>query len=62
MIAKQYLSDKDRRISNVVFMGMGEPLLNEQAVYSACDLLLDDLAFKFTLAESPFNKDANFLA
>lgn len=45
MIAKQYLSDKDRRISNVVFMGMGEPLLNEQAVYSACDLLLDDLAF-----------------
>jgi hypothetical protein len=40
MIAKRYLSDKDRRISNVVFMGMGEPLLNEQAVYSACDLLL----------------------
>ncbi len=45
MIAKQYLNNKDKRISNVVFMGMGEPLLNEQAVYVACDLLLDDLAF-----------------
>lgn len=45
MIAKQYLSAKNKRISNVVFMGMGEPLLNEQAVYTACDLLLDDLAF-----------------
>ena len=45
IIAKRYLNDKDKRISNVVFMGMGEPLLNEQAVYSACDLLLDDLAF-----------------
>jgi 23S rRNA (adenine2503-C2)-methyltransferase len=31
MIAKQYLSDKDRRISNVVFMGMGEPLLTHHA-------------------------------
>ncbi len=45
MIAKQYLTDKGKRISNVVFMGMGEPLLNEKAVYVACDLLLDDLAF-----------------
>jgi 23S rRNA (adenine2503-C2)-methyltransferase len=45
MIAQQYLSDKGKRISNVVFMGMGEPLLNEKAVYDACDLLLDDWAF-----------------
>ncbi len=45
VIAKQYLNDKGKRISNVVFMGMGEPLLNEKAVYDACDLLLDDLAF-----------------
>lgn len=48
IIAKQYLNGKDRRISNVVFMGMGEPLLNEQAVYVVCDLLLDDLAFGFS--------------
>ena len=26
-------------------MGMGEPLLNESAVYDACELLLDDWAF-----------------
>lgn len=45
LIAKQYLYDKGKRISNVVFMGMGEPLLNERAVYKACDLLLDDWAF-----------------
>ncbi len=45
VIAQQYLSDKGKRISNVVFMGMGEPLLNEKAVYKACDLLLDDWAF-----------------
>lgn len=45
MIAKQYLQTKNQKISNVVFMGMGEPLLNEAAVYNACDLLLDDWAF-----------------
>jgi 23S rRNA (adenine2503-C2)-methyltransferase len=45
MVAQQYLNDKGKRISNVVFMGMGEPLLNEKAVYDACDLLLDDWAF-----------------
>ncbi|KAA0446004.1 MAG: 23S rRNA (adenine(2503)-C(2))-methyltransferase RlmN [Candidatus Thioglobus sp.] len=45
MMANLYLQDKGKRISNVVFMGMGEPLLNEKAVYPACDLLLDDLAF-----------------
>ncbi|MBE8189780.1 MAG: 23S rRNA (adenine(2503)-C(2))-methyltransferase RlmN [Candidatus Thioglobus sp.] len=45
LIAQSYLADKNQRISNVVFMGMGEPLLNEQAVYAACSLLLDDLAF-----------------
>ncbi|MEO1939217.1 23S rRNA (adenine(2503)-C(2))-methyltransferase RlmN [Candidatus Thioglobus sp.] len=45
VIANQYLNDKGKKISNVVFMGMGEPLLNEKAVYNACDLLLDDLAF-----------------
>ncbi len=45
VVAQQYLSNKGKRISNVVFMGMGEPLLNERAVYDACDLLLDDWAF-----------------
>ena len=33
------------RISNIVFMGMGEPLLNEQNVFRAVEILLDDLGF-----------------
>ena len=45
LIAQSYLKKKDKRVSNVVFMGMGEPLLNESAVYDACELLLDDWAF-----------------
>ena len=45
LIANLHLNPAGKRISNVVFMGMGEPLLNEEAVYSACDLLLDDLSF-----------------
>jgi len=45
LIAQTHLIQKDKRISNVVFMGMGEPLLNESPVYDACDILLDDLAF-----------------
>lgn len=45
LIAKKNLATEKRNISNVVFMGMGEPMLNEQAVYDACDLLVNDLAF-----------------
>ncbi len=33
------------RITNVVLMGMGEPLLNFDAVVSACELMTDDLAY-----------------
>ncbi len=32
-------------LTNIVFMGMGEPLLNFEAVMSACNLFMDDLAF-----------------
>mgnify|MGYP000388395121 CR=1 FL=1 len=35
----------DRVISNVVFMGMGEPLLNYDAVLGALRLMLDDNAY-----------------
>ena len=45
LIAKSHLIQKDQRLSNVVFMGMGEPLLNESPVYDACEILLDDWAF-----------------
>ena len=45
LIAQNYLKEINKRITNVVFMGMGEPLLNENPVYDACELLLDDWAF-----------------
>ena len=45
--ASRELADRgdDRGITNVVFMGMGEPLLNFQPVLDATDVLMDDLAF-----------------
>jgi 23S rRNA (adenine2503-C2)-methyltransferase len=46
MLARQELgADDAQRISNVVFMGMGEPLANLRAVSRAADILLDDLGF-----------------
>lgn len=38
-------SRNDRPITNVVMMGMGEPLLNFEAVVSAMQLMLDDSAY-----------------
>jgi 23S rRNA (adenine2503-C2)-methyltransferase len=35
----------ERIISNVVLMGMGEPLLNEEAVFNALDIMLDDYGY-----------------
>ncbi len=35
----------DRKITNVVFMGMGEPLMNFEPVVSAIELMRDDLAY-----------------
>lgn len=57
LIAKKEVNCQNKRLSNVVFMGMGEPLLNEEAVFSATDLLLDDRAYglsrrKVTLSTS----------
>ena len=45
IIAQSHMNKLNKRISNVVFMGMGEPLLNEGPVYDTCNLLLDDWAF-----------------
>ena len=46
-MAKKYLAqnDPEKKITNIVFMGMGEPLLNFKPVTAAVDLLLDDLAY-----------------
>lgn len=46
--ASQALGDArngERRITNIVLMGMGEPLLNFANVVKATDLMQDDLAF-----------------
>jgi len=48
IIGQVWLADRrtgDRRISNVVFMGMGEPLLNLDQVGPTLALLRDDLAY-----------------
>jgi 23S rRNA (adenine2503-C2)-methyltransferase len=45
-MAENRLRKNDERvISNVVMMGMGEPLLNYDAVVAAMKLMLDDLSF-----------------
>ncbi len=35
----------DKRVTNVVMMGMGEPLLNFDNVVNAMDIMMDDLAY-----------------
>ena len=47
MIADSLLehSDNERVVSNVVMMGMGEPLLNYDNVIPAMNLMLDDLSY-----------------
>ena len=45
LLANDYLSDRDESVTNVVFMGMGEPLLNFDAVLTAVDIMMDDMAF-----------------
>jgi len=55
---RKYLGDK-RIITNVVFMGMGEPLLNFANVIDAVNIMLDDFAYgiskrKVTLSTSGY--------
>ena len=40
-----YFKDRQRIISNIVMMGMGEPLLNFDNVVTAMNLMMDDLAY-----------------
>lgn len=50
VLARRELGDPAGRspITNVVFMGMGEPLANFRAVVQACNLLVDDLGCKLS--------------
>jgi len=42
-LARRDASAVDRRVSNIVFMGMGEPLANTDPVFEACRRIHDDL-------------------
>lgn len=46
-IAKRCLAQENppRKVTNVVMMGMGEPLLNFDNVVAAMDIMMDDLAY-----------------
>ena len=48
--ANRQLRAEGRSIRNVVFMGMGEPLLNETEVYQALDVLLSPQCFDLSPA------------
>ena len=39
------VADRERSVTNVVMMGMGEPLLNYDAVLSSMQIMLDDFAY-----------------
>ena len=48
LLARRLLLEEKRDIRNVVFMGMGEPLHNEDAVYPALELLRDPRIFNLS--------------
>lgn len=47
IVARDWLAQDSGRgeLTNIVLMGMGEPLMNFEAAMTACDLFMDDLAF-----------------
>lgn len=46
LLAAWEAKESGRRLRNVVFMGMGEPLHNEESVYPALDMLMAPSAFR----------------
>jgi len=44
----EYLADSEKKLNNLVFMGMGEPLDNLDNVKSALTILLDDNGYGFS--------------
>lgn len=45
IIVQVWIATRTQRVSNIVFMGMGEPLLNLDHVVNAIDILLDDYGY-----------------
>ncbi len=50
LVARRYLGDtaENPRLRNIVFMGMGEPLLNYAEVMRSLEVLNDEMAFNFS--------------
>jgi len=48
-IANQYLEKENRKVRNIVFMGMGEPLNNQQAVFKAIQTLTNPKYFNLSI-------------
>lgn len=46
--AQRYLAPLKKEITNIVFMGMGEPFVNYAAVSDALEFILDERAFNFS--------------
>ncbi len=46
--AKAHLEKRDSRVTNIVYMGMGEPLLNMENTVKSIDILKDDLGFNLS--------------
>ena len=46
--AQKHLKEKEKRVTNVVFMGMGEPLLNLDNTVKAARIMMDDLGFNLS--------------
>ncbi len=46
--ASEYLKNKDKKITNIVYMGMGEPLLNFDVTVRSIIILMDDHGFNFS--------------
>jgi 23S rRNA (adenine2503-C2)-methyltransferase len=44
-VLAQHYPDRKRTVTNVVMMGMGEPLLNFEPVTAAVDIMMDDLGY-----------------
>lgn len=45
VLANAVLAERGQHVTNIVLMGMGEPLLNFDAVITATNIMMDDLAF-----------------
>jgi len=46
--AQKHLAEEGKRVTNIVFMGMGEPLLNLENTVKSAHIMMDDLGFNIS--------------